>query len=128
MKSIWLLPFVVLALHATDFSGKWTGRIEISDPNLGDKITTAVKAEFEQKDASAVSGKIGRGEEEETPEPIKNAKLDGNHLVFEVQTPEATTPIKFNLILVSDGHIEGEMQGAVDIGKISGKVFLNKSK
>jgi hypothetical protein len=128
MKSIWLLPLLVLTLHATDFSGKWTGKIEISDPNLGDKITTAVRAEFQQKDAAAVSGKIGRAEEEETPEPIRNAKLDGNHLVFEVQTPEATGPMKFSLVLVDENRIEGEMQGAVDVGKISGKVILNKSK
>jgi hypothetical protein len=45
-----------------------------------------------------------------------------------VKASEATTAMKFNLVLVSDDRIEGDMTGAVDVGSISGKVVLIRSK
>ena len=125
MKTLWLIPAFALTMLGTDLTGKWTGKIEITDP-VGDKISTPVKAEFDQK-ATAVSGKIGRSEDEQS-EPIKNARLEDKKLSFEVQPPEATGPMKFTLVLVNEDRIEGEMKGAVDVGNISGKVVLQKVK
>jgi hypothetical protein len=121
-----LLPVLALALYAGDIDGKWSGTIEVSDPSGGDKINTPVKAEFEHK-ADGITGKIGRSEERDN-EPIRNARLEGKTLVFEVHSAEATSPMKFNLVLVTDDRIEGEMVGAVDSGSIMGKVKLTKSK
>jgi hypothetical protein len=59
---------------------------------------------------------------------IRNAKMDGKTLVFEVQPPEATSPMKFSLVLVSDDRIEGDMKGAIDVGNIQGKVVLSRVK
>src|SRR5262245_60152318 len=126
MKFVVLVPLFAVALYGADVTGKWTGKIEVVDPSGENKISTPVKAEFQQK-ASAVSGQIGRAEDQEI-ETISNARMDDKHLSFEVQTPEATTPIKFSLVLVADDRIEGEMKGAIEVGNISGKVVLQKVK
>jgi hypothetical protein len=126
MKAIWLLPVMALALYGADVSGTWTGNIEVSDPSNGEKINTAVKAQFAQK-ANAVSGKIGRAQDEQL-ESIRNGTVDGKTLVFEVLPPEATSPMKFSLTLVTDDRIEGDMKGAIDVGNISGKVTLQRKK
>ena len=126
MKAIWLLPLVALVMHGADISGKWTGSVEITDPTSGEKISTPVKAEFSQKGGD-VSGTIGREQDSEA-EAIRAGKLDGKNLVFEVQPPEATSPMKFTLVVASDDRIEGAMEGAIDVGKISGKVVLTRVK
>ena len=126
MKRIWLLPLAALALYGADVSGKWTGSVEITDPSSGEKISTPVKAEFQQKGGD-VSGTIGRQEDAEG-EAIRAGKLEGNNLVFEVQPAEATSAMKFTLVLAGDDRIEGGMEGAVDVGKISGKVVLTRVK
>lgn len=126
MKKLWLIPLAALALYGADISGKWTGSVEITDPTSGEKISTPVKAEFTQKSAE-VSGTIGRAQDAEA-EAIKQGKLDGNNLAFEVQPPEATSAMKFKLVVVSEDRIEGDMQGAIDVGNVSGKVVLTRVK
>jgi len=126
MKALWLVPLFALTMFGADVSGKWSGSIEVADPSTGDKINTPVKVVFDQKD-SMVSGKIGRTEDDQT-EDIHNGKLDGNKLTFDVQPPEATSAMKFQLVLVAADRIEGEMKGAVDVGNVSGKVTLQKDK
>ncbi len=126
MRALWLLPVLVIGLWGADITGKWSGTIEVSDPSSGTVINTPVKAEFAQA-ANAVSGKIGRTEEERT-EPIQNARIEGDSLVFEVRSAETTGAVKFNLKVVSDSRLEGEMKGAIEDGPISGKVKLEKVK
>lgn len=125
MKAMWLVLVLAAPLLAADVSGAWMGTIVVTDPTSGEKINTTVKAQFDQK-AAALSGKIGR-EHDQDLEQIRNAKLDGKTLVFEVQPPEATSPMKFNLVLVSEDRIEGEMKGAIDSGNISGHVTLTRT-
>ena len=126
MKRMWLLPLAALVMYGADISGKWTGSVEITDPSSGEKIDTPVKAQFDQK-AEAISGKIGRVHDVDL-EQIRNARLDGKTLVFEVQPPEATSPMMFHLVLVTDDRIEGDMKGAIDSGTISGKVTLTRAR
>jgi hypothetical protein len=126
MKRMWLLLVLAAALFGADISGTWSGNIEVTDPSSGEKITTPVRAKFDQK-AAAISGNIGRVHDQE-PEEIRNGKLDGKTLIFEVQPPEATSPMKFNLVLVTENRIEGEMKGAIDVGNISGKVTLTRGQ
>jgi hypothetical protein len=126
MKRMWLLPLLALAMYGADINGKWTGSVEISDPGSGEKINTPVKAEFTQKGGD-VSGTIGREQDTEA-QAIHSGKLDGKNLVFEVQPPEATSAMKFTLVVASDDRIEGGIEGAIDVGKISGKVILTRVK
>ena len=126
MKAIGVIILSALALYGADVTGTWKGSIEVADPANGEKISTEVTARFDQK-SNEVSGKIGRTQDDQ-PETIRNGKLDGKTLVFEVQPPEATAPMKFSLVLVSDDRIEGDMKGDIDAGSISGKVVLTRSK
>lgn len=124
MKRMWLLLALGAALCGADITGSWSGKVDITDPTSGDLISTPVKAQFDQT-AAAISGKIGRAHDDEL-EQIRNAKLDGNTLVFDVQPPEATSPMKFHLVVVDNDRIEGDMNGAIDSGTISGKVTLTR--
>jgi hypothetical protein len=126
MKAFWLVPVFALTMFGADITGKWSGNIEVSDPSSGDKINTPVRVVFDQKDGN-VSGQISRSEDEQS-EAIRNGKLEGKRLTFDVQPPEATSTMKFQLLLVTDDRIEGEMRGAVDVGNVSGKVTLQKVK
>jgi hypothetical protein len=126
MKLFWLLPVVAIALYGADVTGTWTGTIDVADPGNGDKISTEVKAEFKQS-AAALTGKIGRKQDEQL-ESIRDGKITGKAITFDVLPEEATSPMKFNLTLVSDDRIEGDMAGAIDVGKISGKVVLTRAK
>jgi hypothetical protein len=126
MKLFWLLPVVAIALYGADVTGTWTGTIDVADPGNGDKISTEVKAEFKQA-AAALTGKIGRKQDEQL-ESIRDGKITGKAITFDVLPEEATSPMKFNLTLVSDDRIEGNMAGAIDVGKISGKVVLTRAK
>jgi hypothetical protein len=126
MRSLFLLPLLTLTLYAADVTGKWTGSVDVADPSNGDKISTPVKAELKQS-AAAVTGKIGRTQDDNL-EYIRDGKLDGKKLTFNVLPEEATKPLTFTLTLVSDNRIEGEMSGEIDVGKIQGKVVLTRSK
>ncbi|HLH18691.1 MAG TPA: hypothetical protein VKX45_15835 [Bryobacteraceae bacterium] len=125
MKATWLVLALAAPLMAADVTGAWSGKIVVTDPSSGEQIDTQVQAQFDQK-AEGISGKIGRVHDQDL-EQIRNAKLDGKTLVFEVQPPEATSPMKFNLVIVSDDRIEGDMKGAIDSGNISGKVVLTRA-
>jgi len=124
MRMLGLVACLAASMWGADVSGKWSGIIEVNDTSSGDTINTPVKAEFDQKSAQ-ISGKIGRKEDEEC-EPIRNAKLEGNTLVFEVRSPEIPSAFKFNLELVGADRIEGNMRGAIDSGPITGKVKLTR--
>ena len=126
MKRIWLLPVIALSLYGADVSGKWTGSVEINDPTSGDKVSTPVRAEFVQKGGD-VSGTIGRTQDADG-ETIQAGKVDGKNLVFEVKPADSTTALKFTLVVSADDRIEGGMEGAMDVGKISGKVVLTRVK
>jgi hypothetical protein len=73
-----------------------------------------------------VSGKIGRqgGGDEGT---IRNGKVDGTKVSFEVVSPQTSSPFKFTLTLAND-TLEGEMKGSVDEGEVVGKVKLSREK
>ena len=120
-NAFWLLPCLALALSGADVSGKWSGTIDVEDSGS----TTTVQVELVQK-SDLVSGKINRagGGDEGT---IRNGKVEGTKVSFEVISPETSSPFKFTLTLVND-QLEGEMKGSVDEGEIVGKVKLSREK
>jgi hypothetical protein len=120
-KVFWLLPCLALALSGADVSGKWSGTIDVEDAGN----STPVEVELVQK-SDLVSGKIGRqgGGDEGT---IRNGKVDGTKVSFEVVSPHTSSPFKFTLTLAKD-TLEGEMKGSVDEGEIVGKVKLSRAK
>lgn len=120
-KAFLLLPVLALALSASDVSGKWSGTIDIEDSGS----TIPIQVEFVQK-SDVVSGKVGRtGSGEEGT--IRNGKVDGTKLSFEVVSAETSSAFKWTLTLVND-QLEGEMKGSVEEGEIVGKVKLSREK
>jgi hypothetical protein len=124
MSKLWLVPLLACTMWGADLSGTWSGIVEVRDPSDGEKIKTPVKAQFEQR-TGALSGSIGR-KEDEAPEPIRNGKVNGKTVVFEVRSVEARAAFKFSLVLVSEAQIEGDLKGALDIGPITGKIKLTR--
>jgi hypothetical protein len=119
-KAFWILPCLALVMSGADISGKWSGTIDVEDAGS----STDVQVQLVQK-ADTVSGKIGRtggGDEGE----IRNGKVIGEKVSFEVVSGEHSNPFKFTLTLVND-HLEGEMKGAMDQGEIVGKVKLSRA-
>jgi hypothetical protein len=120
-KAFLLLPVLALALSASDVSGRWSGTIDIEDSGS----TIPIQVEFVQK-SDVVSGKVGRtGSADEGT--IRNGKVDGTKLSFEVVSHETSGAFKWTLTLVND-QLEGEMKGSVDEGEIVGKVKLSREK
>jgi hypothetical protein len=123
MRKIWLLACFAATLAAADVSGKWTGNIVVEDPSGGEAIDTQVHADLRQK-ADVVTGAIGR-QGDQAVESVRNARLEGNRLTFEVSSPEANGLIKFALTLEGD-RLEGEMSGSLDGAAFTGKVHLSR--
>jgi len=120
-KAFWLLPCLALVLSGADVSGKWSGTIDIEDAGS----TIPIQVELVQK-SDALSGKVGRaGSGDEGT--IRNGKVDGTKLSFEVVSAETSSPFKWTLMLVND-QLEGEMKGSTDDGEIVGKVKLSREK
>ena len=119
-KAFWILPCLALVLSGADVSGKWSGTIDVEDAGS----STDVQVELVQK-AGTVSGKIGRigGGDEGA---IRNGKVEGQKISFEVVSSETSSPFKFTLTLVND-RLEGEMKGSLEQGEIVGKVKLSRA-
>jgi hypothetical protein len=124
MKKLWLLPCLAATLMAADVSGKWTGTVNVEDPTGGPNIEVRVRADLLQK-ADAITGAIGR-QEDQQGETIRNAKLDGRRLTFEVSSTEANGLVKFTLTLDAD-KLDGEISGSMDGTAITGKVHLSRA-
>ena len=119
-KAFWILPSLALVMSAADVSGKWSGTIDVEDAGA----STEVHVVLVQK-ADTVSGTIGRaggGDEGE----IRNGKVAGEKISFDVVSGEHANPFKFTLTLVND-HLEGEMKGSMDQAEIVGKVKLSRA-
>src|SRR5580658_1416416 len=123
MKKLWLLPCLAATLVAADVSGKWAGNVVVDDPTSGSTVDTQVRAELRQT-ADSVTGTIGRKEDQEA-ESIQHAKVEGQHLTFEVSSAEANGMIKFVLTLDGD-RLDGDMHGTMDGTPITGKVHLSR--
>jgi|SRR5579863_4716206 len=119
-SSLWLLPFLALSLYGADVSGKWSGTIDIEDAGS----STPVQVELVQK-ADVLSGKVGHAGGDS--EAIRNGKVEGAKVSFEVFSSQTNSPWKFTLTLVED-RLEGEMKGTADEGEVVGKVKLNRDK
>jgi len=120
-KAFLLLPFLAFALSASDVSGKWSGTIDIEDAGS----TIPIQVEFVQK-SDVLSGKVGRtGQADEAT--IRNGKVDGAKVIFEVVSSETNSAFKWTLTLMND-QMEGEMKGSTDDGEIVGKVKLSREK
>ena len=117
MKLIVCIALSCVALLA-DVTGKWTGTYTLSTPD-GAQKTTAFRDR--KQDGNDVSGTAGT----DSPMTIKNGKIDGNTLRFEVPTDQVT----YRVTLTVDGD---SMSGTAAVGQeghgAGGKLDFKRDK
>ena len=118
-----LCLFVLSALAlCADVTGKWSGTIQIKDAQ-GDQKTESAYLILKQEGA-ALSGSGGPNEEKQ--HPMRNGKVEGSKLTFEiVVSPEGDRVMKFALT-VSGDQIDGDVsapskEGGPETAKLSVK-------
>jgi len=116
------LVFSVLALSAGELTGKWSGSFDITAPDGASKADTAYM------DLKVLDGKVTgtAGPNADKQWPLRNGKLDGQKLTFEVQTDEAGVLV-FELMF--DGEVvQGTCTGTGSGGeKMSAKLHLTRT-
>ena len=110
------------ALHAAELTGKWSGSFDITDEQGETKADTAY---LNLKEAGgSVTGTAGPNEEKQFS--LRNGKLDGRKLTFEVVMEDGGV-LTFDLTF--DGtSIQGSCTGTGNGGeKMSAKVNLKRA-
>ena len=115
------LAGLVLAAPAGDLSGKWTGTFNISIPDGSVRESEIIM--MLKQTGTDLTGTAGPQEGEQFP--IRNGKVVGDKVTFEVERSDVSQVIKFDLALAGDRikggaslTREGETRTAkVDMGR-----------
>lgn len=121
-KLVSLLLLSACAFGASDLTGKWSGSFDITNASGDTKADTAYM-DLKEQDGE-VTGTAGPNSEKQWP--LRNGKLDGAKIGFEVQTDDAGL-LRFDLTF--DGEaIDGTCTGTGNGGeKLSAKLHLKRS-
>ena len=116
-------------VSAADVTGKWGGSPEVKDPN-GETVSVPAHAEFEQQGHS-VTGRVWK--ETEHQYAIEKGKVEGNRITFEFKAPEGSEDAEplvhsVRLTVVSESQLQGELEIAMDGGKMTGKLSFAQEK
>lgn len=117
-----LLLLVVTVYAAADLNGKWSGSFQTTLPN-GKRSDDRIVMNLIQKDTE-VTGTAGPTAD--SLQPIRNGKLSGDKLAFEMTTPDGVVT-SFALTL-QDGHLKGDASAEVRGMKIKGVVDATREK
>ncbi len=118
---ICLLLLTGLTLSAADLTGKWSGQFDITTPDGELKPDSAIM--HLKLDGTKVTGTAGPNEDQQWD--LRNGKLEGTKLTFEV-TPEGDADkglLVFDLVFDGD-TIRGSVTGHDGDNKLSAKVDL----
>ena len=120
-----LVLFVLPALAAEDFSGKWSGSFTGTEPG-GQQITENVLMILTHKGAE-LTGTAGPNADKQWK--IQNGKVDGNKVAFDVQGGDGDGGplLKFNMTF-ADGHLKGDIAASRGEEKMSAKVDVARVK
>src|SRR5215831_7710195 len=107
-----LIPAVfTLSLGAADFTGKWSGTVEIKRDGQSKAEPAFV---ILHQDGASLTGSGGPKESDQ--HAIRNGKVEGNRITFEIALDNERV-MHFNLTVTSD-HIDGEVTAPMkDSGK-----------
>ena len=114
---------------AADVTGKWSGSLDAKDPN-GETVTIPASAELKQQ-GDSVTGKVWK--ETEHRYSIEKGKIEGNRITFEFKAPEGSEEAEplvhsVRLTVVSEDQLQGELEIAMDGGKMTGKLTFAREK
>jgi hypothetical protein len=117
-----LLLLVVPVFAAADVSGDWAGSFRTTRAD-GKQSDEKIVMHLTQKDAD-VSGTAGPAAD--LQRAIRNGKLAGDKLAFELTTPDGVVTT-FALTLI-DGHLKGEASAEFQGRKFTGIVDATRAK
>jgi hypothetical protein len=124
--------FVLLLMplaSAADVTGKWSGSLEGKDPN-GQAVLIPAHADLRQQ-GDSVPGKVWK--EIEHQFSVEKGKIEGNRITFEFKAPggsEDAEPLvhSVRLTVVSEDQLQGDLDVAMDGGKMPGKLKFTREK
>lgn len=121
-----LVLFVLPALAAEDFSGKWSGSFTGSDPGSGQQMTENVLMILTHK-GTELTGTAGPNADRQWK--IQNGKVDGNKVAFDVQGGDGDGGplLKFTMTF-ADGHLKGDIAASRGEEKMAAKVDVTRVK
>ena len=117
-----LLLLVVPVFAAADVAGKWSGSLQTTRAD-GKPSDDKVFMTLAQKDAD-VTGTAGPSAD--IQQPIRNGKVSGDNLAFEMTTPDGAVVV-FALTL-ANGHLKGEASAEFRGTKFKGVVDATREK
>jgi hypothetical protein len=120
-----LTLFVLPALAAEDFTGKWSGQFSGVGPD-GNQSTEPILLNLVHKGAE-LTGTAGPAAE--TQWKILKGKVDGDKLSFEVQAGDAQGgPYVTVTLALAEGHLKGDINMQMGDQKLTGKVDVTRVK
>lgn len=120
LKPIACSLFSVLALAAADVTGKWSGSFDIT-MNGETKADTAY-LDLKQS-GETVTGTAGPNSEKQWK--LRNGKVDGEHVTFEVLIGERPDVMYMDLRIEGE-HLKGTAQGESGENKMTAKVDVTR--
>jgi hypothetical protein len=120
VSTVALALVALFAFAASDVTGKWSGTLEIANPEGGSKSEPAFV--ILKADGATLTGSGGPNEADQ--KPIRNGKVQGDRLTFEIETSKVT--MRFDL-KVAENRIEGKIDGEGRDGeKRSARISLQR--
>ena len=121
-----LTLFVLPALAAEDFTGKWSGQFTGVGPD-GNQMTEPILLTLVHKGAE-LTGTAGPNADRQWK--ILKGKVDGNKVSFEVQAENDSRPgLYVTITLVyAEGHLKGDFNAQEGGQKIAAKVDVTRVK
>ena len=113
-----LLPAMLFAQTAPDFSGKWTGSFSMTSPQTEDD-TAYIELKQKGADLTGVAGPNAN-----QTWPLKG-KVDGNKVTFEVQHDQMVLKFVLNYV---DGHLKGDAAAEMNGQALAAKVDVTRAK
>ena len=108
-------------MAAEDLTGKWSGSFAITFSD-GDTKDSKAFIDIKQNEAE-ITGTAGESPDRQWA--IQKGKVEGNKVIFEVQTEGPL--VKFELTLV-DGHLKGEAKAEHEGKSMKATVDLQRQK
>src|SRR5262249_55410345 len=101
-----------LSLYAADVTGKWSGTIELKKD--GETKSESAFLILKQE-GTALNGSAGAREDHQFP--MRNGKVEGDKLTFEVPQGEYGERVMHFSLTATEDSIEGEVSGPDKNGK-----------
>jgi hypothetical protein len=124
-----LFVLLVPLASAADVTGKWSGSLEGKDPD-GETVTVPAHADLKQQ-GDSITGKVWK--EIEHQFSIEKGKIEGNRIAFEFKAPEGSEDAEplvhsVRLTVVGEDQLQGELEVAMEGGKMTGKLTFAREK